>query len=63
MEELKPCPYCGGEAEIQKFSGKNGTFLVARCKFCYAQARTILLKEGKEEQALERVTTFWNRRA
>ena len=55
MDELKPCPFCGGEAEyrpVGEFSEKNG---YVRCKnFCCEQYGYSPKKEAIEA---------WNRRA
>lgn len=51
-EELKPCPFCGGEANLYKYA-KNGKFLV-RCEYCGVE--TIYF--GTEEIAIK----AWNRR-
>ena len=32
-EELKPCPFCGGEAEVRKFTA---TMVFVQCKSCLA---------------------------
>lgn len=32
-EELKPCPFCGGEAEVRKFTA---TMIFVQCKSCLA---------------------------
>lgn len=38
MQELKPCPFCGGEAELSKyypgFSRKS--YVMVRCRSCRA---------------------------
>lgn len=73
MDKLKPCPFCGGEAEIHRMrvsykarSPKyEGIALVARCKKCYAYSphkRGTLIgnfRETEETKAIE----AWNRRA
>lgn len=57
MNELKPCPFCGGEACIQRheFIGYADTFGVV-CLDCCCETRQFF--ETKKE-AIE----AWNRRA
>ena len=73
MAELKPCPFCGGEAEIKKFRASysvlpqkyDGIAIRATCKKCGAVSpykRSKMhgnFKEWEEEKAIE----AWNRRA
>ena len=35
MNELKPCPFCGGKAKLQGDESKYGCFVV--CTNCYAE--------------------------
>ena len=48
-KELKPCPFCGGEAEIVGY-----TIFWATCKECTAETKDFDTKE----EAIE----AWNRR-
>jgi Lar family restriction alleviation protein len=50
MQKLKPCPFCGGEAECVRHDYVYYCF----CKTCHAQG----LDYGEKEKAIE----FWNRR-
>lgn len=73
MSELKPCPFCGGEAEIcsaydDKFLGKCW---YVRCKKCYSQGSSFYestkeLDPNEEYQAIlgawARATEAWNSR-
>ena len=54
MAELKPCPFCGGEAFIY-YSGSpsNGSFAEVICRECKCQ--TLRLRGDKAIEA-------WNRR-
>ena len=63
-ESLKPCPFCGGEAELQY--GGNGSREAAgmsfvRCKGCGAigQKFEVCRRYSSDEKAIE----AWNRRA
>ena len=54
--ELKPCPFCGGEAFVHKFTidGAGGLFISVMCRVCPAQPG----HQTKEVHAIE----AWNRR-
>ncbi len=74
MEELKPCPFCGGEAEIclgcdNKIFGK---YWFVRCKTCYSRSSDAY--ESRSElgpnqvyetikEAWDKAIKAWNRRA
>lgn len=57
MDELKPCPFCGGEACMQQhvFVGYSSTFGVV-CLDCCCETRQFYHTENEAEEA-------WNRRA
>ena len=57
MNELRPCPFCGGEAFVQKFRmDDTGRFFISVvCRVCFAQTG----HHTKEAYAIE----AWNRRA
>ena len=42
-EELKPCPFCGGEAEICSAFENNflGKYWYVRCKTCYSRCSNV----------------------
>ena len=65
MENLKKCPFCGGEAEIESEycwnpsfynpDGRSGeTLYYAKCKKCIATTKLFVNKEGAIQA--------WNRR-
>lgn len=54
MAELKPCPFCGGEAEIVN----NGYFVDVSCKDHRCRGWAESLMNNTEEEAIE----AWNRR-
>lgn len=44
-DELKPCPFCGGEAELLPYCGDGNrcmgmTYAHVRCKKCHAMTET-----------------------
>lgn len=68
MEELKPCPFCGGEARLkhgkpyQQGKGKKSAFV--QCRVCDAKTKTVFdlayqAWQDMDKFAIER----WNRRA
>jgi len=60
-EKLKPCPFCGGEADIVSttyYSGRTYDY-VAGCRF-----KKCLIKPRTEKfEFLEEAITTWNTRA
>ena len=60
MKKLKPCRFCGGEAELVKIEKSRecsfgGYLYGVTCKQCGTQ----IVTNGGEEQAVD----YWNRRA
>lgn len=73
MTELKPCPFCGGEAEMYPEVDRiMGKFWYIRCKKCYSRVSGIY-ESGKElepqeehaaiTRAWEKAIEAWNGRA
>lgn len=56
MNKLKPCPFCGGEAEITK----NICAVYIRCKDC--KSTTAAFTAMIETCALNDAIEAWNRR-
>ena len=52
MPDLKPCPFCGGKAEL--FHSYDG-YCCVQCTVCYCST----LNFRKEQTSIN----FWNRRA
>ena len=59
MTELKPCPFCNGEAHIHTNTGW-GTAVVIECKNCGARFEEF---EPSAEKNLKTAIEKWNRRA
>ena len=59
MPELKPCPFCGGEASI---AFRFNTALVT-CNMCGANAKEIGSSFGVGEKEIAKAIEAWNRRA
>lgn len=75
MNELKPCPFCGGKAMISRRTLDDRTrydhwFIVVRCASCYASAApqtadVIDTEDGQpilDPDAELRAVQAWNRR-
>ena len=58
MFDLKPCPFCGGEARLFV----NGGVRVI-CPKCYASTRIMSDEIEYDNSAVETVVEAWNRRA
>ena len=55
-EELKPCPFCGGEAVICETNGLHGAYVF--CKTCYSSTDGYQGINTRRKKAIE----AWNRR-
>ena len=71
MAELKPCPFCGGEAYLEEnhrafIGGKTSRVAFVRCKKCNARSgRFELVKYGHTQNSVEAnqaAINAWNRR-
>lgn len=62
MNELKPCPFCGGEAEVVINKSKQGQTANIHCTHC--SCRKTLLRHPNYEGIIEKeAIEAWNRRA
>lgn len=63
MSKLKPCPFCGGEAEIYvEYDGDGALKYHAYCENCAAGSRKIMVHPSSRDHIGE-VVEAWNRRA
>ena len=68
MEELKPCPFCGGEAEMDarqgyaQFppNGRSGTRVAVYCRDCGTDIG--ICREDVPDVEPAQVAEMWNRR-
>ena len=62
MTELKPCPFCGGNAKIHTdYSEKNAAYYVyLQCAKCYARSKTI--KSNMQIEENNEAVAAWNMR-
>lgn len=62
MAELKPCPFCGGKAELKKREyGDNTGFAYVLCKDC--GNKTQEFDKSLDLCAVDEAIKSWNRRA
>lgn len=77
MPELKPCPFCGGRAELKPGKLYADDVVFVKCTKCHARTNFVwinhpsldittgMLKEGErytEQQAKKKAIEAWNRR-
>lgn len=58
MDELKPCPFCGGKPRLFVSDGVR-----VICSKCYASTKALTDRMENDSNATERVIEAWNRRA
>lgn len=74
--ELKPCPFCGGKAELKEGNVYLDRCIRARCKNGCVSSKPILIDHPRmtadgldestrytEDQAKQEAAKIWNRRA
>ncbi len=66
MEELKPCPFCGGEAYFRTPTKEKGTafcIVSVECKQCGASPFATMVYEGEDDVNKKLAAAkHWNRR-
>lgn len=66
--DLKPCPFCGGEAVAYTQGGRYGLFAWLECDFCGARTKAVASAlpandpDFFESSIMRRLSTAWNRR-
>ena len=77
MAELKPCPFCGGEASVTKvhpfwmLKKYHYKYFAVGCKGCGAftslfkiyVSHSVIMNEEYEKNAAKKAIEAWNRRA
>ena len=67
MSELKPCKYCGGLPDFDKFYHETAfgdrQFLCVRCGKCHSRTTAVMCTDtiGREEEYREELAVLWNR--
>lgn len=69
LDKLKPCPFCGGEANAYCRKGRYGIFGYIACEYCGVETRKKKLNAYSvddpgifEQYAFEELVVMWNRR-
>lgn len=62
INELKPCPFCGGEKMGVGVYSLGKKVAVVQCEICYAAAGFTNVEKLGEELAKEKAVQFWNTR-
>ena len=64
MTDLRPCPFCGGKAEIDKwYSAKTGLYYASiKCQSCFSKSKQVKMEEEPDEWNLRGVVRGWNTR-
>lgn len=62
MQELKPCPFCGGEADVHYFAHDDSECTVM-CSNPNCRASVSAKSCGSMTTAYNRARKLWNRRA
>ena len=60
MDELKPCPFCGGKAEIEHEYIFGFEYSTIKCEKC--RVKTAPIKVSFTYSSDERAAEAWNRR-
>ncbi len=60
-QELKPCPFCGGEAELMTGNVRGKRYAWCECLQC--GVATLGYYNGTEDERIKQARDMWNRRA
>lgn len=68
LKELKPCPFCGDEANMWCRGTRHGYMIIVKCDLCGAQTKafwsdTDAADDDWNNQACKMAAKAWNRRA
>lgn len=63
MEELKSCPFCGGDAYLEQNEDHHGIFYSLGCSNDKCIANTIIYRMPDEELKMEEAVEQWNERS
>ena len=64
-EKLKPCPFCGGEARVDRYNDeycRDYYLFFTRCQDCKVRTPEIHSHIDDSSGAYERAIKVWNRR-
>lgn len=60
MAELKPCPFCGKDAELKHYKANGNDWWYVACSHCEIAMDPLMWNNNRtKEEAVE----LWNRRA
>lgn len=69
MKELKRCPFCGGEATIERIRNGNKEIIFVKCKECESASSVFSAPIGMinprakiDDPIFAKVINAWNRR-
>ena len=69
MNELKRCPFCGGEATIERLRNGNKEYIYVKCKKCESASTVFSAPVGRinprakmDDSAFAKARNAWNRR-
>lgn len=60
-EELKPCPFCGGEAVIKAINKNYGLTIWCQCNECGARTEGYCPNTNKEDETMESIEQCKNK--
>lgn len=60
-EELKPCPFCGGEAVIKAVNRNYGLTIWCQCLKCDARTKGYCLDTNNEDATIDNIENCKNR--
>lgn len=61
MDELKPCPFCGGDGSLS--TNVNAKIVFGSCLVCGARGSVIQYKDRLTNNHIQEAVEEWNRRS